>query len=145
MQSLSEIQAITPHVAEKIEVGAILYSSWGYEQTNIDYYLVVRTTASSCWVLPMESHETPGQAYDTGYAIPLEVRAHSEWCKCEHLVRAHDEVGCLRCDCKVADPAPIAPRRHKIVRCTSSESISLNSFSGAYLWDGKAKYASHYA
>jgi hypothetical protein len=146
MQTLTEIEAITPHVAEKIEVGAILYSSWGYEQTNIDFYLVVRTTASSCWILPMDSHEEPGQAYDTGYASPLQARTHSDECTlCEHRSRHSAIDGCSRCDCQTAEYAPLEPRRHKIVRYGSSEGINLNSFSGAYLWDGKAKYASHYA
>lgn len=27
--------------AEKIQVGSILFSSWGYEQTNIDFYIVL--------------------------------------------------------------------------------------------------------
>src|SRR5579872_670440 len=38
------------HVADKIEPGAILYSSWGYDQTNIDFYLVTRSTKSSAWI-----------------------------------------------------------------------------------------------
>ncbi len=108
---------IHPHVAETIEPGAILYSSWGYDQTNVDFYMVTRTTASSCWTVPMSQVEELGEGYGpmAGHTTPLE-------------------------------PLPCrTPRRHKIIRCTSSESISLTSFCGAYLWDGKAKYASHYA
>jgi hypothetical protein len=137
---------IHPHVAETIEPGAILYSSWGYEQTNIDFYLVVRTTASSCWIVPMESREEPSQAYDTGYASPLQAITHSDTCTlCEHRTRHSAIDGCSRCDCQTAEYAPIAPRRHKITRYGSSEGVNINSVEGAYLWDGKAKYASHYA
>lgn len=38
-----------------IKVGDIFYSSWGYDQTNIDYYLVVRTTQSMVEVMPINS------------------------------------------------------------------------------------------
>lgn len=36
-----------PHV---LEVGDILRASWGYDQTNIDYYEVVRATSRSAWL-----------------------------------------------------------------------------------------------
>lgn len=32
------------------DVGDILYSSWGYDQTNIDFYEVVRRTEKSVWL-----------------------------------------------------------------------------------------------
>lgn len=44
---------LIPHVSDKIEKGAIMYSSWGYEQTNIDYYVVVRRTKSTAWYVPV--------------------------------------------------------------------------------------------
>jgi hypothetical protein len=144
MITLTEIEAITPHVADKIEPGAILFSSWGYEQTNVDFYMVVRTTDVSCWVLSMESRETLGQAYDTGYATPLRAVTHYDRCICEHRVSKHDEHGCSFfdhdtsewCDCQAVDSKQIAPKRHKILRY-GGEFISLTSFSNAYLWDGE--------
>jgi hypothetical protein len=41
---------------EKIEfpkVGDVLYASWGYDQTNIDFYQVVRISNASVWLRPM--------------------------------------------------------------------------------------------
>ena len=35
---------------KKIEVGDIIVSSWGYDQTNIDFYKIVKQTASSVWI-----------------------------------------------------------------------------------------------
>ena len=32
---------------EKIKVGDIFYRSWGYEQTNIDYYIVTKKIGKS--------------------------------------------------------------------------------------------------
>jgi hypothetical protein len=144
-----DTSAVHPHIAAEIEPGAILYSSWGYDQTNIDYYVVTRTTAVSCWILPMTHIETPGYAYDSGFTTPLEIVTHSDWCSCDHRVTAHDaEYGCrfwgAGCECKAANPAPLKAQRHKISRYRPEGVISL-SYSNAYLWDGKANYASHYA
>lgn len=35
--------------------GDVFVSSWGYEQTNVDYYEVTRTTDKSIWVRPIRS------------------------------------------------------------------------------------------
>lgn len=35
------------------EVGDIVYGSWGYDQTNVDYYLVVRTTRTKVELQPI--------------------------------------------------------------------------------------------
>jgi|TARA_R110000824_G_scaffold32908_3_gene106104 hypothetical protein len=32
------------------EVGSVLYNSWGYDQTNVDWYEVVRVSKRSIWV-----------------------------------------------------------------------------------------------
>jgi hypothetical protein len=35
--------------------GEILYDSWGWEQTNIDFYIVVKRSPSSVWLSPIGS------------------------------------------------------------------------------------------
>ena len=151
------IEQVTPHVAEKIEPGAIMYSSWGYDQTNVDYYMVTRVTKSSCWIVPMYHSETPEAGYSpmAGFTMPLEVKTHSRFCSdCRHSGNSHGEYGCRGmygedCECKHANPAEIKPAMHRIRRYNwgdgERETISLTSYSGAYLWDGARKYASHYA
>lgn len=148
-----EIESLVPHVSDKIEPGAILYSSWGYDQTNIDYYMVTRTTEKSCWVLPMTQHETQ-TGFMCGQTVPMEVKTHSTWCECKHRVRDHDEeYGCRgegwgkTCDCKSVSLKSLTPKMHRIRNYGGShgDCISLTSYSGAYLWDGQSKYSSHYA
>ena len=34
----------------QIKEGSIFYSSWGYDQTNIDFYQVVKATAKTVWL-----------------------------------------------------------------------------------------------
>lgn len=42
---------MTTETLEKIlKVGDILVSSWGYDQTNIDFYKVVKKSESSVWL-----------------------------------------------------------------------------------------------
>ena len=36
-------------------MGDIMYSSWGYDQTNVDFYKVVRVTKASAWLQPIGS------------------------------------------------------------------------------------------
>jgi hypothetical protein len=144
---------LTPHVAEVIEPGAILYSSWGYDQTNVDYYMVTRTTKASAWIVPMTHREDPAAGYSpmSGMTTPLEPQWFSDWCECKHRVSNHGDYGCRgaygdECECKEAHLRPIKPAMHRINRSYRPEGVlSLTSFSHASLWDGASKYASHYA
>jgi hypothetical protein len=42
------------------KVGDIFRNSWGYDQTNVDYYQVVRVTAKYAIVRPISSQPVPG-------------------------------------------------------------------------------------
>ena len=47
------IEEMTPRVSEVYDVGAILEHSWGYDQTNIDFFVVVKrntTPTGQVWV-----------------------------------------------------------------------------------------------
>lgn len=52
-----------------ININDILYSSWGYEQTNIDYYQVVRKTAKKLWVRKLKSTRTE-TGFMSGPCVP---------------------------------------------------------------------------
>ncbi len=51
-------------------VGDIAYSSWGYDQTNIDYYQVVKVSAASVWLRPVAAQRTE-TGWATGTTEPL--------------------------------------------------------------------------
>ena len=40
----------TATLEKTLKEGDILVSSWGYDQTNIDYYKIVRKSAGSVWI-----------------------------------------------------------------------------------------------
>jgi hypothetical protein len=51
-------------------VGAILEHSWGYEQTNIDYFLVVRRKGLWLWVVPIGKKNVTPTGFMSGTCEP---------------------------------------------------------------------------
>tara|TARA_Y100000310_G_scaffold307482_1_gene349605 strand:- start:5450 stop:5830 length:381 start_codon:yes stop_codon:yes gene_type:complete len=47
----------TAEFAAKLEPGTVLVNSWGYDQTNIDFYEVVSKTKASVKIRPIGSEE----------------------------------------------------------------------------------------
>lgn len=54
----------------KLMVGHILCASWGYEQTNVDWYEVVRVTTSSVEVRKIKGNVTTDGG-DRGQVVPM--------------------------------------------------------------------------
>jgi hypothetical protein len=96
-----------------IAEGAIFYSSWGYEQTNIDFYQVVGVTEKTVKVRAIEADRTYSSQTMTGEATPKK-------------------------DCFIGD---VFTRKLK----HDGTVFRINSFSHAYIWDGKPKSFSTYA
>jgi hypothetical protein len=61
-QGRAERQA--PHT---LKVGDILVSSWGYDQTNIDFYQVTRVMKSSVEIRQIKSKSGPEEGFMTAY------------------------------------------------------------------------------
>ena len=53
-----------------LTVGQILYTSWGYDQTNVDYYVITRASGKRVWV-----REIAGRYVETG---PMALAGKSE-------------------------------------------------------------------
>jgi hypothetical protein len=54
-----QARAQTPHT---LAVGQIVYNSWGYEQTNVSFYQIVKVSALYVWVRPIAADHV----YDCG-------------------------------------------------------------------------------
>jgi len=50
------------------EVGSIIYNSWGYEQTNVDFYQVVKMTKKRITVREISQSMVEGSMYSHGMA-----------------------------------------------------------------------------
>tara|TARA_R100000697_G_scaffold21892_3_gene29324 strand:- start:223 stop:573 length:351 start_codon:yes stop_codon:yes gene_type:complete len=100
---------------ENIKVGDIFYRSWGYDQTNIDYYVVIKKIGKSSAMFACLENKRVDEKSD----------------------QYHDAV------------VPYLPSKNigkeflcriKYYRDSNDPSININSYSNAYLWDGKPKY-----
>jgi len=55
--------------AKSIKEGTILYSSWGYEQTNIDFYKVVKKINKKLWIVPISQRRSFEESDMSGSCI----------------------------------------------------------------------------
>jgi len=54
-----------------IKEGAILVSKWGYEQTNVDFYQVIKATSKTVVIRELQKQKSDNSANMTGLAVPL--------------------------------------------------------------------------
>lgn len=106
---------IQPHIVTSFVEGAVLVCSWGYEQTNVDFYVIVKKTPHTVQMLPLKAITTP-----TGDMTGESVANMTN----DAIIHKHD------------------PTRHKI---NDSNWIRIESYSSASLWTGKKMYTSSYA
>ncbi|MES2206752.1 MAG: hypothetical protein V4525_08155 [Pseudomonadota bacterium] len=93
----------------------ILYTNWGYEQTNVEFYQVVKTTNYSVWVKELKQNRVESSKHSMGgNTMPLINEFKHDAKEHMHRVRADN-------------------------------SIRIESFITAWLWDGKPKSYSSYA
>lgn len=57
-----------PH---NVEVGAIFYSSWGYEQTNVDFYQVTRVISDRSVEIRKIGQSSTTTGHDTGTCVAV--------------------------------------------------------------------------
>jgi hypothetical protein len=107
----------------KLEVGQILVSSWGWEQTNVDWYQVVKAAAVGKFVglvkIPGQTIPAKGYSPMAGDSLPVKL--------------TEEQVAQL-------------PERMVIKKKVKKYgSVVIERYADAYPWDGKPKYVSWYA
>lgn len=101
--------------AASVAVGDVFVTSWGYEQTNIDYFEVVEKHGQYVTLRPIASHTVE----DTGW-----------------MQRTVEPVPGSYIDrCALIDGKQSA--RYKVKGTKNSPRIDLTSFASAYIWDGE--------
>ena len=102
-----DFSQITPKISNKFEIGAIIISEWGYEQTKVYYYMVVGMSEKFASIVPMNKkidyNKTVGRI-----AIPDGIKNTSE----------------------------IVRRKINTNKITGIQHVCVNDFEDAYLWDG---------
>lgn len=99
------------HFDNPAKVGDILYSSWGYDQTNIDYYQVIKVTEKTVTIKPIS-----------------EVVTESEM--------TSDRVAPVK-DHFISDKKALVKR---VKPSSDGYAVTIASYADAYLWDKKPKY-----
>jgi hypothetical protein len=118
-------------------VGQFLYSSWGYEQTNIDFYKIVRVMKTQVELQPWSQtwNERTGDMSETVVPgdTPLMVRKFSQ-------IYSHDLHENLNREW-IESVSPVIRKKWQ----QAWNGVSINSYANAYTYDGKPKHQSHYA
>jgi hypothetical protein len=109
--------------AEQIYVsGKIVEFSWGYEQTNIDYFLITKRSAHFVWLQPIQSKRVEDTGYMSGTCVPDP----------EKNARQQD-----------GSDKPVI-RRKVHARDGKETGIAIESYGWASLWDEKPSRWSSY-
>lgn len=96
----------------EVMVGDIFVSSWGYDQTNVDYYQVVKRTAKTVTVKELEKVVVSGGRGPTERVMPVKDRFNPRG----------------------------KTLRKKLKDYSGVPYLDLSSYASAYLWDGKPQY-----
>ena len=115
------VPKIEPKQSKEFEVGAILVSSWGYDQTNVDFYCVLSMSKCGNWCTIAEM-----------------TSVHAEYDP--HLMTAREMPGVIKDGCK-GMRKKIKPSYYE----GGSPRVKIQGWHYAELWDGTAKFSSHYA
>jgi len=99
----------------ELSIGDILVSSWGYDQTNIDFYQVIKLTKKMVMVSQVKNRIIENGPNFTGKVEPIK------------------------------DAFVGAPFKRKIMYYSDAPAISITSYSSARPWGGKPEYFSSYA
>lgn len=116
------VKKATSQVKNKagVKVGDIFYASWGYDQTNVDWYQVVDVTASGCYILPIGSKRV---GFDT--VMPVK----NDFGDRDVLLDANN---------KISKKGVF--KRTLVSGYDGEVYLRLSSFAFARPWNGKAKY-----
>lgn len=60
----------TQTTSHSLIVGDVLEPSWGYEQTNVDFYQVTRATPKTVLLRPISARREQGETFGTYYVVP---------------------------------------------------------------------------
>ena len=128
--------AVVETSAPVVKVGDFFSSSWGYDQTNVDFYKVVGMTASgkSVKVQKWSSKCVESSGMGQDYVVPGDSPAtYTDWSAVDHNADYW-----VQKEQKVTRDMPVETKRIRYWGSTASFSVDHTS---ASKWDGKPEYA----
>ena len=131
-----------------VEIGHILCSSWGYGQTNINYYKVIKKTAAMVEIRAIGQKLVERDSSMSEYVVADADNElfNSAWFSREEAVAKGYEI--VR-EYVEGDKASVYARfaaisRHKAQFSNGKLYVRINSFSSASSWDGEKDFQSHW-
>ena len=123
-QTLKATRKVERNAPHTLKVGDIIVNSWGYDQTNIDFYAVVKTSEHFVWLHPVaaEGRETGFMCGDIWPANPLRL-----------------------CPKKLKDETNAPPTQHKATLSGTYGNSVCFEFGCGHVWSGKTEHNSWYA
>jgi hypothetical protein len=131
-----------------VEIGHILSASWGYDQTNIDYYKVIRKTAAMVELRAIGQKFVEANSSMSEYVMP---DPDSELFDSNYVPRAkaikngyeitNDYDGGEWVDAKY----PAITKHKASFDKHNGLCVKFASYKYAYSWDGKKDFQSHWA
>ena len=116
-----------------IKVGSFYVRSWGYDQTNVDFYKIVGVTASGKSVKVQHWSQTradnSGESFHDSVVPGEKPRKVSDFSNVTPDMDYWDRKKAI-----IEKDAPVTTHR------INGNSIKINSYDWAYLWDGKPEY-----
>jgi hypothetical protein len=89
-------QQLRKDIVNPFKLGDLLYSSWGYEQTNVDFYQVTKVGDKSVWVRPIASEMVEGTAgHDSSNVRPIKDDFRGEEVYKPLVVSTYSDKPCL--------------------------------------------------
>jgi len=131
-----------------VEIGQIVYSSWGYDQTNIDFYKVIRKTAAMVELRAigqkyLESTssmseyvvaDADDELFETDY-VKREVAVKNNW----EIIGEDDGVS------EYVRARFAAISKHRAQFSNGRLAVKFASYKYGWSWDGQRLHQSHWA
>jgi hypothetical protein len=112
----------------KFEVGGYAFYSWGYGQTNIDWFKVVRHNGKSVWFEAIQS-EKHYEGSMHGYSRPADVPRFNV----KYEQQGEEWVN-----------VQVQEKFRKVVKAGYKGEIASGNFGNIYPWDGHPKFFSEW-
>lgn len=118
----------------KFEVGGFAYYSWGYDQTNIDWFKVVKRTDKSVWFVPVPAEKDYNNNGMSGDCVPVDkpILKKVDWKVVDGEYRQVEMSAEFRKNVKVS-------------QWNGEGEVCRGDFGNIYPWDGKPKFFSEWA
>ncbi len=107
-------------MSHDIKIGDVFVETWGYDQTNVDFFEVIRTMPKTVEIVRIRAEEV-GVGHDVKLVPKL---GHSIGQRRRKLVQFQD-----------VNRNKVGPREEKL-----EPFLAMTSYSTAFLWDGKSAY-----